>query len=142
MFSRFYIYIYEYNFSLQHSNLMDLISLQYNLRMEKDNDEKYCVMMKILHQFFQYCKENIQYKKFRQEFKNEITSIRSGPENYKKNKEEYFKNLALDDSWISKARAIFQDSEAMSKNSPTIMSTLVSIILLFFFIYKVLKFFI
>ncbi|KMZ83190.1 hypothetical protein PVBG_06026 [Plasmodium vivax Brazil I] len=169
--------------SEKYYNLKKLISLQYNLLMEKDDDEKYCVMMKILHDFFQYCKKNIrnshllffikefieeyykkkkvvyekifedcantnskpyceQYNKCKREFQKEITLIRSGPENYINNKEEYFKNLAPDDSWIAKALAIFQDSAAMSKNSPTIMSTLVSIILLVFSLYKVLKFFI
>ncbi|VUZ95024.1 PIR protein [Plasmodium vivax] len=161
----------------QHSNLINLISLQYNLRMEEDDDEKYFVMMNILHEFFQYCKENIrnshllsfieeyidvyykekkgvyaqifadcantnskpyceQYRKFSHEFKEDITLINKGPEIYINDKKGYFKNLAPDDSWIGKARAIFQDSEAMPKNSPTIMSTLVSIILVVFFLYK------
>ncbi|VUZ93908.1 PIR protein [Plasmodium vivax] len=166
----------------QHSNLRDLISLQYNLRMEKEDDEKYCVMMKILHEFFQYCSENISnsrllsfieefiveyYKKKEstyeiiftdcadnssksycklyancsREFKKEITLIKEGPEKYINNKKEYFKELDSDDSLIARARAIFRDSAAMAKNSPTVMSTLVSIILLVFFLYKKIPFF-
>ncbi|SCA60309.1 hypothetical protein PVT01_000090700 [Plasmodium vivax] len=41
-----------------YANLKILISLQYNLLMENDDDEKYCVMMRILKQYLQFFQNN------------------------------------------------------------------------------------
>ncbi|KNA02393.1 hypothetical protein PVNG_01547 [Plasmodium vivax North Korean] len=89
----------------------------------KSNSKSYCIL----------------YKECKDKFKNDIELIESGSDNYISKKEEYFKKLAPDNSWIATARAIIQDSEAMSKYSTTIISTLIAFILCIFFLHKVLK---
>ncbi|KMZ82472.1 hypothetical protein PVIIG_06087 [Plasmodium vivax India VII] len=166
----------------EYSNLNDLISLQYNLRMEENEEKKNCVMLEILYEYFKYCdkhnnnwylesfinefiekyyykKENVYkqlfkdctsteqtnkayctyYNNCKTQFKNELSLIERGKDYYIKNKEEHFKKLIPDKSWVQKALDLFKDSDTMLRNSPTITSTLIAIFLCFFFLYKVLK---
>ncbi|VUZ93424.1 PIR protein [Plasmodium vivax] len=69
-----------------YSKLKDLISLQYNLRMEKDEDEKNSVMLEILYQYLKYCNKhnNIWYlEQFINEFINK----------YYNKEEKYYEKL-------------------------------------------------
>ncbi|SCA83650.1 VIR protein [Plasmodium vivax] len=167
-----------------YSNLKILISLQYNLLMEKEEDDKKCVMMKILKEYLQYFEKNktnpsIQYfvnefidkyykakeseyknifsscnpgntskghckiyNECNDDFKDDMSLIKSGSEKYIKNKEEYFESLGPNKSFLHQALALFQDSEAMSRYSTTIISIIISIFLCSFFLFKVIKNFI
>ncbi|VUZ99977.1 PIR protein [Plasmodium vivax] len=161
-----------------YSNLKILISLQYNLLMEKEEDDKKCVMMKILKEYLQYFEKNktnpsIQYfvnefidkyykakeseyknifsscnpgntskghckiyNECNDDFKDDMSLIKSGSEKYIKNKEEYFESLGPNKSFLHQALALFQDSEAMSRYSTTIISIIISIFLCSFFLFK------
>ncbi|KMZ88698.1 hypothetical protein PVBG_05554 [Plasmodium vivax Brazil I] len=70
---------------IYYNDLKDLISVHYNLLFEYKKEEQNCLMIRILHQFFQYCNENKDNQKlasFMKEFIDEY---------YKKHKEEYKK---------------------------------------------------
>ncbi|KMZ88966.1 hypothetical protein PVBG_02940 [Plasmodium vivax Brazil I] len=69
----------------KYSDLKELIFLQYNLRMEENDNDKYCVMMNILHQFIQYCNENKNELKLSSFMKEFIESY------YNEKKNEYEK---------------------------------------------------
>ncbi|KMZ77736.1 hypothetical protein PVIIG_00425 [Plasmodium vivax India VII] len=164
-----------------YNNLKDLILVHYNLLLEYKENEQNFLMMKILHQFFQYCNENKinmklslcmkefikeYYDKYKSEykeifgecknelnskehrrlykicknkFKNDLYLIETNPENYINQQEVYIKNLSPLELMIMQAKAMFLDSEAMSRYLPTIMSTIVAIVVCFFFLYKVHK---
>ncbi|KMZ76592.1 hypothetical protein PVIIG_05975 [Plasmodium vivax India VII] len=69
-----------------YSNLKILISLQYNLLMEKDEDDKKCVMMKILKEYLQYFEKNKTNPKL-QSFVHEFI------DKYYKAKESEYQNI-------------------------------------------------
>ncbi|KMZ88770.1 hypothetical protein PVBG_05862 [Plasmodium vivax Brazil I] len=160
---------------------MDLVSLEYNLLFEHDENENKRLLMNILLEFFQYCNENKKNKhllefitefidKYYKHMKNsyseifnecvphntslnyckiynecntkfnvDFSLIKHNSEKYLAKKEQYYNNLTTDDSWIDRAMAIFKDFDAFSKNSPTVMSTFVAIIMCLFILYKVYK---
>ncbi|KMZ95062.1 hypothetical protein PVMG_05589 [Plasmodium vivax Mauritania I] len=84
----------------------------------------------------EYCKI---YNECNTKFNEDFSLIKDKTKNYVTHKEQYFNSLTTDDSWIDRAMAIFKDFDAFSKNSPTVMSTFVAIILCLFFLYKVYK---
>ncbi|KMZ96112.1 hypothetical protein PVNG_05880 [Plasmodium vivax North Korean] len=182
---------YEYSMDFLHEikdnyykDLKDLISVHYNLLFEYKEEEKNCLMIRILHQFFQYCNDykynrrlSLFMKEFIDEYYNEkqteykkIFTECKGPKNGKKyctlfkqcentfNKDlKIFENKASDyiteqenyiisltgfDILLFEAKAMFQDFEKMSRYLPTIMSTMVAILICLFFLYKVLKIYI
>ncbi|KMZ95377.1 hypothetical protein PVMG_04727 [Plasmodium vivax Mauritania I] len=69
----------------KYSDLKELIFLQYNLRMEENDNAKYSVMINILHQFIQYCNENKNELKLSSFMKEFIESY------YNEKKNEYEK---------------------------------------------------
>ncbi|KMZ91136.1 hypothetical protein PVMG_00010 [Plasmodium vivax Mauritania I] len=71
-------------------------------------------------------------------FEKDLNLIEKNSDSYVKEQEEYINNLSEIDLWIIKAKAMFQDSEAMSRILPTIMSTITAILFFAFFLYKVL----
>ncbi|SCA59982.1 VIR protein [Plasmodium vivax] len=159
-------------------NLKDLIFVQYNLRMEKDEEDKKLAMMRILHQFIQYCNENkanmklasfikefieeyydkkkteyqaifneckkpdnekkycTLYKECDNSFKKDLKIIEEKTHEYITEQENYFNSLTELDFLLWEAKAMFQDFEKMSKYLPTIMSTMVAIVVFLFFLYK------
>ncbi|KNA02256.1 hypothetical protein PVNG_04487 [Plasmodium vivax North Korean] len=166
----------------KYKNLVNLISLQYNLRMEENEEEENCVKLKILYEYLKYSNEHnnnwylesfinefiekyynkkendykqlftnckstenrskcycTYYDNCKSEFNKDFTLIENGKEHYIKNKKEHFENLNPDKTWVQKALDLFQDSETMLRNSPTITSTLIAMFLCLFFLYKVLK---
>ncbi|VUZ99768.1 PIR protein [Plasmodium vivax] len=69
----------------EYYNLKDLTFVHYNLRMEKDEENKKCAMMKILYQFIEYCSKNkddlklsLFMKEFIKEYYNEKQSEYQG----------------------------------------------------------------
>ncbi|KMZ96109.1 hypothetical protein PVNG_05877 [Plasmodium vivax North Korean] len=83
-----------------------------------------------------YCET---YNKCKTHFNEDFLLIKDNSEKYLTQKTQYYNSLTTDDSWIDRAMAIFKDFDAFSKNSPTVMSTFVAIILCLFFLYKVYK---
>ncbi|KNA01572.1 hypothetical protein PVNG_05018 [Plasmodium vivax North Korean] len=79
------------------------------------------------------------YKNCKEKFGKDILLIRDNANSYVQQQENYIKELPTLDLLILKAKALFQDSESMSKYSTTIISIMISIFLCLFFLYKVLK---
>ncbi|CAI7719360.1 PIR protein [Plasmodium vivax] len=69
-----------------YKKLANLISLQYNLRMEKDEEEKNSVMLEILYQYLKYCNKHINIW-YLEQFINEFI------EKYYNKKEKDYKTL-------------------------------------------------
>ncbi|CAI7719072.1 hypothetical protein PVPAM_060007900 [Plasmodium vivax] len=95
---------------------------------------------------FQECDPNKKYQdycdiynKCNTQFNEDFSLIKNNTVMYVTHKKDYFNNLTTDDSWIGRAMAIFKDFDAFSKNSPTVMSTLVAIALCLFFLYKLIS---
>ncbi|VUZ99887.1 PIR protein [Plasmodium vivax] len=81
----------------------------------------------------EYCK---LYKKCSKEFIEDLTMIEKDASNYIKKQENYINSLSPLDRFILEAKDMFQDFKKMSKYSPTIMSTMVAIVVCLFFLYK------
>ncbi|KNA01714.1 hypothetical protein PVNG_04740 [Plasmodium vivax North Korean] len=96
-----YVYSIDYLPEIKYNyykDLKDLISVHYNLLFEYKEEEQNCLMIRILHQFFQYCndyKYNRKLSSFMEEFIKEyydkkkdqyqtISKECKGPENGKK----------------------------------------------------------
>ncbi|VUZ99535.1 PIR protein [Plasmodium vivax] len=86
----------------------------------KDNKKKYG-------QLYKTCKEK---------FGKDILLIKDNANSYVQQQENYIKELPTLDLLILKAKALFQDSESMSKYPTTIISIMISIFLCIFFLYK------
>ncbi|VUZ99748.1 PIR protein [Plasmodium vivax] len=76
------------------------------------------------------------YKNCKEKFGKDILLIRDNANSYVQQQENYIKELPTLDLLILKAKALFQDSESMSKYSTTIISIMISIFLCLFFLYK------
>ncbi|KMZ96045.1 hypothetical protein PVNG_05983 [Plasmodium vivax North Korean] len=81
-------------------------------------------------QLFKVCKKN---------FTNQLKKIVWDTNEYIIKQKKYIESLSPLQLWIFKAQSMFQDFDAMSRISPTIMSTMVAIVVCLFFLYKVLK---
>ncbi|KMZ76807.1 hypothetical protein PVIIG_05831 [Plasmodium vivax India VII] len=168
--------LYMKNDLHNYNDLNDLISVQYNLLLDYKEEEQNCLMIIILHQFFQYCndykynrklslfmeefinkyynKDKSKYQKIRQEcksipnlnpycklynklsaeYKNDFSLIEKNSDRYIEQQKKYIEKWSPLDLFILKAKAVFKYFDAMSRILPTILFTMVAIILFFLFI--------
>ncbi|KMZ94656.1 hypothetical protein PVMG_02545 [Plasmodium vivax Mauritania I] len=78
------------------------------------------------------------YKTWKEEIINDLTMIETNTSNYFEKQENYINNLSGFDLLLLDAKEMFQEFKKMSKYTPTIMSTIVAILIGLFFLYKVL----
>ncbi|VUZ99762.1 PIR protein [Plasmodium vivax] len=92
---------------------------------------------------FNECKNSVNtkeyctlYKKCENSFKTDLEIIKTDASYYIKKQENYINSFSPLGRFILEAKDMFQDFEKMSKYSPTIMSTMVAIVVCLFFLYK------
>ncbi|CAI7723985.1 PIR protein [Plasmodium vivax] len=76
------------------------------------------------------------YKECKKKFSNDLSTIERNTEEYITQQKKYIESLSALELWIFKAQSMFQGFGAMSRISPTIMSTMVAIVVCVFFMYK------
>ncbi|KMZ96030.1 hypothetical protein PVNG_06363 [Plasmodium vivax North Korean] len=79
------------------------------------------------------------YKECEKKFSNDLSTIKTNTDKYITQQKNYINSLSALELWIFKAKSMFQDFASMSRISPTIMSTMIAIVVCLFFLYKVLK---
>ncbi|CAG9485655.1 unnamed protein product [Plasmodium vivax] len=152
---------YKYNILFEHvakenkNNMMNILHqfLQYcdeNRKNEKLSSfmnefivEYYDKKKGEYDKIFEECKPNGKgktycqlYESCKKKFSNDFSIIETETEKLITQQEEYIKSLTPLQRWIFKAQSMFQDFDAISRISPTVMSTMVAIIVCLFFLYK------
>ncbi|KMZ89401.1 hypothetical protein PVBG_05912 [Plasmodium vivax Brazil I] len=79
------------------------------------------------------------YESCKEKYGEDLALIEKNADKYLEYQINYIKSLSALELWIFKAQSLFQDFDAISRISPTIMSTMVAIVVCVFFLYKVLK---
>ncbi|KMZ96432.1 hypothetical protein PVNG_06140 [Plasmodium vivax North Korean] len=124
---------YKYNWKLS-LFMEEFINEYYN--KDKSKYQKKFQECKSIPNLNPYCE---LYNKWSVEYKNNCSLIEKNSDRYIEQQKKYIEKWSPLDLFILKAKSVFKDFDAMSRNLSTIMSTMVAIILCFFFLYKVHK---
>ncbi|CAG9485607.1 unnamed protein product [Plasmodium vivax] len=152
---------YKYNILFEHdaeenkNNMMNILKQFFQYCDENRKNEKLSYFMEeFIEQYynkkkeeynniFSDCKANDKKKKYcnlykecEKNFNNKESTIVWNTHEYIKQQKEYIESLTPLQLWIFKAQSMFQDFDAMSRISPTVMSTMVAIVVCLFFLYK------
>ncbi|KNA02223.1 hypothetical protein PVNG_04454 [Plasmodium vivax North Korean] len=106
-------------------------NLKLSLFMEEFLGEYYQKNVTEYQQIFRECNTDSNtntycqlHKECNDKFGKDLSLIKEDSSKYISQQKDFIKNLSALDKWIINAKALFQDSEAMSRILPTIMSTI------------------
>ncbi|KMZ96067.1 hypothetical protein PVNG_06291 [Plasmodium vivax North Korean] len=155
---------YKYNILFEHdaeenkNNMMNILKQFFQYCDENKKNDKLSSFMKEFidnyynkkkgeyENIFSGCNTNVKeykhcqlYKQCEKNFTNNSSKIARDTNEYISKQEKYVASLSPLQLWIFKAQSMFQDFDAISRISPTVMSTMVAIVVCLFFLYKVHK---
>ncbi|CAI7720290.1 PIR protein [Plasmodium vivax] len=146
---------FQLNEEMKKNNMMNILQQFLQYCYENKKNERLSSFMKELidnyynkikgeyDNIFSDCKKNGKgkthcqlYKECVNKFSKDLLTIEKDTNEYITQQVKYIESLSSLELWIYKAQSMFQDFGAMSRISPTVMSTMVAIVVCLFFLYK------